>query len=443
MHRELTGQGQFVDVSAVEVLTSMIGDSVLEQALTGQRVGPDGNHHPDMSPHGCYPCAGGDWISIAVADDAERRGAARGARSPVTARPTLTPSPTTPRELAHRLRSAGVAAAKSATSIDVIGDELLWERGAYRFVSDHVEGQRPVLGPSWRMSRNPALIERGAPDLGEHNDYVFSDCDGAGHAATSTGDPMTQTLAGTVALVTGASSGIGAATARALAAEGAAVALLARRADRLDELKAEIEAAGGTALATSADVTDADQVAAAVAATVGELGRLDTLVNNAGLLRMGDAAAGAAGGVGRPRRRERAWRPVRHARRTPAPHRGGGGLAARRRRCRHGQFNRGPSGKAGHRRVLADQVRGQRIQRRDPAGTDRQAGPRRDRRAGHRPNRDHRIPSRAGAASAGERTAGMVKLQPEDIADAVLYMVTRDRRVAVNEMLVRSAEQTW
>ena len=73
MHRELTGQGQFVDVSAVEVLTSMIGDTVAEQALTGTRPRPDGNRHPAMAPHGCYPCAGGDWISIAVADDAERQ----------------------------------------------------------------------------------------------------------------------------------------------------------------------------------------------------------------------------------------------------------------------------------------------------------------------------------------------------------------------------------
>ena len=71
LHRERTGEGQFVDVSAVEVLSSMIGDSLLEQNVTGVRLGPDGNRHPDMAPHGCYPCAGGDWVSLAVADDAE------------------------------------------------------------------------------------------------------------------------------------------------------------------------------------------------------------------------------------------------------------------------------------------------------------------------------------------------------------------------------------
>ena len=76
-------------------------------------------------------------------------------------------------QLAQRLRDAGVPATKSATSIDVIGDELLWARGLYRFVADHRERQRPVLGSPWRMSRAPARIERGAPDLGEDNDYVF------------------------------------------------------------------------------------------------------------------------------------------------------------------------------------------------------------------------------------------------------------------------------
>ena len=71
LHRELSGEGQFVDVSAVETLSSMIGDCLLEQSLTGKRLGPNGNNHPDMCPHGCYPCADGSWISVAVADDAE------------------------------------------------------------------------------------------------------------------------------------------------------------------------------------------------------------------------------------------------------------------------------------------------------------------------------------------------------------------------------------
>ena len=172
MHRELTGEGQFVDVSAVEVLTSMIGDSVLEQALTGERLGPDGNHHPDMSPHGCYPCAGGDWIAVAAATDAERLALREALGAGALADLTRPHDAST---LAQLLRDAGVSASKSATSVDIIADELLWERGAYRFVSDHVEGQRPVLGPSWRMSRNPTRIERGAPDLGEHNAYVYSE----------------------------------------------------------------------------------------------------------------------------------------------------------------------------------------------------------------------------------------------------------------------------
>ena len=73
----------------------------------------------------------------------------------------------------------------------------------------------------------------------------------------------TTALAGTAALVTGASSGIGAATATALAAHGAAVALLARRAERLQQVKADIESAGGTALAVTADVTNAEEIAAA------------------------------------------------------------------------------------------------------------------------------------------------------------------------------------
>ncbi len=178
----------------------MIGDCLLEQALTGKQLEPEGNRHPDMSPHNCYPCTGGNWISIAVADDTQWRllcdvlGAttladdARYATLPDRLEHTdaldrdlaeFTKSHEA-EELARRLRCAGVPASKSATSLDVISDRLLWDREVYRFVSDHREGQRPIVGPPWRMSQAPAEIARGAPDLGEHNDYVLHEILAAG-----------------------------------------------------------------------------------------------------------------------------------------------------------------------------------------------------------------------------------------------------------------------
>jgi NADP-dependent 3-hydroxy acid dehydrogenase YdfG len=98
---------------------------------------------------------------------------------------------------------------------------------------------------------------------------------------------MTPRLTGTVALVTGASSGIGAATARQLAGHGAAVALVARRKDRLDDLATDIGNAGGTAVVVAADITDRTEAQVAVAQTVAQFGRRDILVNNAGLMLLG------------------------------------------------------------------------------------------------------------------------------------------------------------
>jgi NADP-dependent 3-hydroxy acid dehydrogenase YdfG len=104
-----------------------------------------------------------------------------------------------------------------------------------------------------------------------------------------TGIPTAPVPGGTVALVTGASSGIGAATAVALSAHGATVAVVARRKDRLEALAADIRDRGGTALVLVADITDTHQAADAVERTVAELGRLDTLVNNAGVMLLGPA----------------------------------------------------------------------------------------------------------------------------------------------------------
>jgi NADP-dependent 3-hydroxy acid dehydrogenase YdfG len=92
------------------------------------------------------------------------------------------------------------------------------------------------------------------------------------------------TLKDRVAVVTGASSGIGEATAKALAANGAKVAVLARRQDRLEALVAEIASAGGTASAWALDVTDQSVVEAVSAKVLERFGRVDIVVNNAGVM---------------------------------------------------------------------------------------------------------------------------------------------------------------
>jgi hypothetical protein len=91
-------------------------------------------------------------------------------------------------------------------------------------------------------------------------------------------------LSGTVCIVTGATSGIGAATAAALARDGARVVVAGRRAERLEQVARAIESAGGRCVAVRCDVTDRAQVKALVERARTELGRIDVLVNNAGIM---------------------------------------------------------------------------------------------------------------------------------------------------------------
>jgi NADP-dependent 3-hydroxy acid dehydrogenase YdfG len=98
-----------------------------------------------------------------------------------------------------------------------------------------------------------------------------------------------QDLAETTALITGASSGIGAATASVLARRGCTVVAVARRSDRLGRVVSAITASGGKALAMTCDVADADEVEDVVFRAAEHLGRLDILVNNAGVMYLGRA----------------------------------------------------------------------------------------------------------------------------------------------------------
>ncbi|MFN6570280.1 SDR family oxidoreductase [Dendronalium sp. ChiSLP03b] len=103
---------------------------------------------------------------------------------------------------------------------------------------------------------------------------------------------MTGKLDGKVAIITGASSGIGEATAIALAAEGAKVAIAARRSDRLEELAKTIAASGGQALPIVTDITDEKQANNLIDQANAELGRIDILVNNAGVALTGNIDGG-------------------------------------------------------------------------------------------------------------------------------------------------------
>ncbi len=252
---------------------------------------------------------------------------------------------------------------------------------------------------------------------------------------------MTERLDGTVALVTGASSGIGHATARALASNGAAVALVARRKERLDELAATIEKDGGKALAIEADITDKAQAQGAVETTVSELGRLDTVVNNAGVMLLGPAEGAPV----------EEWERmvalnvtgllyVSHAAlphllkaaedgaREVADLVNISSVAGRVARGGAGVYNLTKFGVTAFTEALRQEVgsRHVRISVVEPGAvaTELITHVRQE-----------------VLADLAKRFGQMEVLLSEDIADAIAYIVTRPRRVAVNEMLVRPTNQ--
>lgn len=252
---------------------------------------------------------------------------------------------------------------------------------------------------------------------------------------------MAERLDGTVALITGASSGIGAAAARTLAGHGAAVSLVARRKDRLDELVEEIEAAGGKALAIEADVTGQDRARNAVERTVSELGRLDTVFNNAGVMLLGPVEDAPTEEW--DRMVDLNVKGLLYVAHAALPHllraaedgpRGVADLvntssvAGRRARVGSAVYNLTKFGVGAFSESLRQEVAGRhvRVSLVEPGvvDTELQSHLREEIREQTR-----------------ERFAKIEMLQSEDIADAVAYIVTRPRRVAVNEVLIRPTEQ--
>ncbi|MGW1497641.1 SDR family NAD(P)-dependent oxidoreductase [Streptomyces mirabilis] len=252
---------------------------------------------------------------------------------------------------------------------------------------------------------------------------------------------MNRRLEGTVALVTGASSGIGHATALELAREGASVALVGRREDRLTDLAAEITGAGGKALVVPADITTAQAAAEAVERTVEGLGRLDTLVNNAGLMLLGPAPSADLND----------WRRMidinlmglMYAAHAAVPHLvkaaaeeprqvadivNIGSLAGRNAYAMSAVYSATKFGVGAFSEALRQELARQhvRVSVIEPGSVDTELRT-------HNPDviQQHIV------AALGD----IERLQSQDIADTVGYIVTRPRHVAVAELLVRPTEQ--
>jgi len=248
-------------------------------------------------------------------------------------------------------------------------------------------------------------------------------------------------LEGTVALVTGASSGIGEATALALAEQGAAVAIAARRRERLEDLAGRVGEAGGTALVLEADLTDEGQAREAVERAASELGRLDTLINNAGMMLLGPVLDADTDDWWRML--DINVRALLHCADAALPHllqaaQDGArnvadivnvsSVAGRTVRRGSAVYNLTKHGIGAFSESLRQEVaqRHVRVSLIEPGATATEL------RSHNRPDIQE---------MQAQRFADVRTLDAADVADAILYIVTRPWHVAVNEVLIRPTEQ--
>ncbi|GGP34367.1 SDR family NAD(P)-dependent oxidoreductase [Saccharothrix coeruleofusca] len=248
---------------------------------------------------------------------------------------------------------------------------------------------------------------------------------------------MTNHLQGKVALVTGASSGIGEATAVALARAGATVAIAARRVERLKALEERLTEEGARVLPVELDVTDEAACRAAVQRVADTYGGLDVLVNNAGVMLLGKIEG--ADTTDWTRMVSTNLLGVMYLTHAALPHllerRGAvvqvSSTAGRVVRAGGGVYNATKFGLNAFSESLRLEVtqRGVRVIVVEPGVVATEL-------------RDH-ITDQEAKANMERTAAAMRQLQPEDVAAAVVYAVTQPEHVAVNEILVRPTDQGW
>jgi crotonobetainyl-CoA:carnitine CoA-transferase CaiB-like acyl-CoA transferase len=194
--RRQTGNGAFVDLSQREAAVTLLGEAVVDYSLCGRVAAPVANRHPQMVPHGVYPCQGDDmWLAIAVSSEAEWCGLCRAIGQPELAADarfsTLFGRRRNQRDLdellaawtqAHDhyqamqiLQAHGVLAGPVLTAGEVIADPHLEARTFWDTVEHPEAGTYRQVSTPWKLSKHPRCGTSPAPGLGEHNHHILGE----------------------------------------------------------------------------------------------------------------------------------------------------------------------------------------------------------------------------------------------------------------------------
>ena len=197
MHRMRTGEGQFIDVSQSETVSSNMPEAFLDFAVNGRSEPRMGNEDPALAPHGCYPCSGDDrWIAIAVSGDAQWRAFCRVLGRPEWAADLrfgdallrwnnrvelneMVGDATRAwdaNDLMHALQRAGVPAGAVLDSESLLFDPHLRSRHFFEVVSHDPTTDMPPLpypGRPWKLQTSPPPPPKAAPIMGHHNRMVL------------------------------------------------------------------------------------------------------------------------------------------------------------------------------------------------------------------------------------------------------------------------------
>ncbi len=196
-YRDETGKGQHLDISQTEIATVVIGEALMDYSMNKRVAGPQGNHHPNFAPHGCYRCKGDDmWVTIAVTSEDEWYRFCMAVDFPEwLTDPRFTDLLSrwqnheeldrliegwTSRHdhyvIQEMLQQSGVRAAAVITLEEQLyRDPHVKDRDVYQWITYHDGKADPIFRAPWVFSKTPTVMDQPSPYIGQHNDYILGE----------------------------------------------------------------------------------------------------------------------------------------------------------------------------------------------------------------------------------------------------------------------------